>query len=86
MCRVTCWIIRGEGKITRSTKELELFEKEITYGSVERTLELPEGVNVEKLYAEYINGVLEITAPVAAVALPRRIEIRTVPATKSIAA
>ena len=79
-------IIRGERKVVRTTKEIELLEREVTYGSFERTLQLPQEVNVEKLYAEYINGVLEITAPVAAVALPRRIEIRTVPATKSIAA
>jgi len=40
-------------------------------------LTLPEGVNVEKLTAEYVNGVLEITAPVAAAALPRKIEVKT---------
>jgi HSP20 family molecular chaperone IbpA len=44
-------------------------------------------VNVEKLMAEYVNGVLEITAPVATAALPRKIEIKTtVPLTKQIAA
>ena len=35
---------------------------------------------------EVKNGVLEITAPVAAAALPRRIEIRTTPLSKQIAA
>jgi HSP20 family molecular chaperone IbpA len=47
---------------------------------------LPEGVDVDKLNAEYRNGVLEITAPVAASALPRRIEIKTPPLTKQMAA
>jgi HSP20 family protein len=62
-------------------------EGEIVYGVFERTLALPEGVNVEKLTAEYVNGVLEITAPVAAAALPRKIEIKTTaPFTKQIAA
>jgi len=60
-------IIRGERKVVRTRKEIELLEKEVAYGSFERTLELPEGVNVEKLYAEYVDGVLEITAPVVAV-------------------
>jgi len=79
--------IRGERKFTHRVKEAELFEGEITYGVFERTLTLPEGVNVEKLMAEYVNGVLEITAPVAAAALPRKIEIKTtVPLTKQIAA
>jgi HSP20 family protein len=79
--------IRGERKLNHSTKEIELMEGEIVYDVFERTLALPEGVNVEKLTAEYVNGVLEITAPVAAAALPRKIEIKTTaPFPKQIAA
>ena len=79
--------IRGERKVTQPTKEVELMEGEILYGVFERILTLPEGVNTEKLYAEYVNGVLQITAPVAAAALPRKIEIKTaVPLIKQIAA
>jgi len=78
--------IRGERKLTRSTKEVDLREEEITYGAFERVLTLPEGVATDKLNAEYVNGVLEITAPVAAAALPRKIEIKTVPMTRQIAA
>ena len=69
--------IRGERKLTHSAKEIELMEGEIFYGAFERALTLPEGVNVEKLTAECVNGVLEITAPVAAAALPRKIEVKT---------
>ena len=58
--------IRGERKLVHRTKEIELMEGEIIYGVFERTLTLPEGVTVEKLTAEYMNGVLEIAAPVAA--------------------
>ena len=79
--------IRGERKLTHSSKEIELMEGEIFYGVFERALALPEGVNVEMLTAEYVNGVLEITAPVAAAALPRKIEIKTTaPFAKQIAA
>ena len=79
--------IRGERKLTHGTKEIELMEGEIVYGVFERALALPEGANVEKLTAEYVNGVLEITAPVAAAALPRKIEIKTTaPFAKQIAA
>jgi len=79
--------IRAERKVAREKKEVEFFETEIAYGVFERILPLPEGVLAEKLSAEYHNGVLEITAPVAAVALPRKIEIKsTVPFTKQIAA
>ena len=38
-------------------------------------MELPEGVDKDKLNAEYRNGVLEITAPMSAAALPRKIEV-----------
>jgi HSP20 family molecular chaperone IbpA len=80
-------MIRGERKLPHNTKEIELMEGEIFYGVFERTLTLPEGVNVEKLTAEYLNGVLEITAPIAPAALPRKIEIKTTaPFVKQIAA
>lgn len=78
--------ITGERKLTYTSKEKELFHQEFAYGKFERTLELPEGVNTEKMVAEFVNGVLEITAPVAAAALPRKIEIKTVPMLKQIAA
>ena len=80
--------IRGERKLTHKTKETKFFEEEISYGVFERTIVLPEGVNVERLAAEYVNGVLEITAPVAVAALPRKIEVKTttVPFVKQIAA
>lgn len=78
--------IRGERKFARPTKEVEVLEGELNYGLFERTFELPEGVLAEKLNAEYLNGVLEITAPVTAAALPRKIEIKTVPLVKQIAA
>jgi HSP20 family protein len=78
--------ITGERKYTLEKKEREALHEEFAYGKFERVLELPEGVNTEKLYAEFVNGVLEITAPVAAVSLPRKIEIKTAPFAKQIAA
>jgi len=79
--------VRAERKLTHPKKEMEFFEEEISYGVFERILPLPEGVLVEKLTAEFVNGVLEIYAPVAAVALPRKIEVKSsVPLTKQIAA
>jgi len=46
---------------------------------------LPEGIESDKLDAEYHNGVLEISAPISATALPRRIEIKTTPEGKQTA-
>ena len=78
--------ISGERKVQRSDKDVDIHWEEISYGAFERTLTLPEGVDADKLTAEYQNGVLEMTAPVAAAALPRRIEVRTAPMSKQIGA
>ena len=78
--------ITGERKIEKKTKEVEYLYEEFAYGKFERVFEIPEGVNIEKLSAEFANGVLEIVAPVAEATLPRKIEIRTVPLTKQVAA
>ena len=79
--------IAGERKYTRESKEHEALHEEFAYGKFERVLELPEGVNTDKINAEFVNGVLEITAPIAAISLPRKIEIKaTTPYTKEVAA
>jgi len=79
--------IAGERKYTRETKQQEALHEEFSYGKFERVLELPEGVSMDKINAEFTNGVLEITAPVAAIALPRKIEIKaTTPYTRQVAA
>lgn len=78
--------IKGERKVTRAAKEVDVMDEEIMYGSFERTFTLPEGVLTEKLTAEYQNGMLEITAPVAVAALPRKVEIKVVPISKQMAA
>jgi len=79
--------ITGERKHTCETNEREALHEEFAYGKFERVLKLPEGVNSEKINAEFANGVLEITGPVLAVAQPRKIEIKvTAPYVKQIAA
>ena len=78
--------IKGERKTFRATNGVEWMNEEIVYGKFERMIELPEGVVTEKLTAEYKNGVLEITAPLALTALPRKIEVKTLPAVKQVGA
>jgi len=69
--------ITAERKETRESKDVNFLRREFSYGTLERTLELPEGTDTGKITAEYNNGVLEISAPIAAAALPRRIEIKS---------
>jgi HSP20 family protein len=71
--------ISGERNETRENKEADYFEREISYGAFERSVMLPEGIDKEKISAEYRNGMLEITAPISAAALPRKVEIKSLP-------
>jgi HSP20 family protein len=71
--------ISGERSATRETKEADYLRREVTYGAFQRSILLPEGVDKDKLSAEYRNGILEITAPIAAAALPRKVEIKALP-------
>jgi HSP20 family protein len=70
--------IFGERKKVEVKKEVNYHAREFTYGTFERVVTVPEGVDVEKLVAEFNNGVLEINAPLSALALPRRIEIKPI--------
>ena len=78
--------IGGERSSTRETKESDYLQREISYGSFQRLIELPEGVDKDKLTAEYRNGVLEITAPISAAALPRKIEVKSLAAARGAGA
>ena len=78
--------VSGEQKASEEKKEANYQYQEFSYGRFERAITLPEGVDAEKLTAEYKNGVLEIAAPMSANALPRKIEIKTLPVAKGAAA
>jgi HSP20 family protein len=78
--------LSGERSTSRETKDSDYIHREITYGSFQRNIELPEGVDADKVTAEYRNGMLEITAPISTAALPRKIEIKSLPAAKSAGA
>lgn len=78
--------IRGERNVTKETKNADLVHSELIHGAFERSLSLPDGVDTEKLTAEFRNGVLELTAPISASAMPRRIEVRSAPMARQIGA
>jgi len=78
--------ITGERTNERESRESDYLQKEITYGSFTRSLVLPEGVDKERVTAEYRNGMLEITAPIATAALPRKVEIKAIQASRAASA
>jgi len=75
-------MINGERTNSRETNDRDFYHREISYGSFQRSLTLPQGVDIERLSADYRNGVLEITAPIAANALPKKIEVKGLPAAR----
>jgi len=69
--------VTGEHKSSEEKKEADYLEHEFSYDRFARTIVLPEGVEADKLTAEYKNGVLEVTAPLSESALAKKIEIKT---------
>lgn len=58
--------IRGERHETREETEEDYLVKESSYGHFERTMRLPAGAPVDKIHAEYHDGILEVVIPKAA--------------------
>jgi len=78
--------ITGERTNTRETRDADFLQREITYGSFARSIVLPEGLDKEKVTAEYRNGLLEITAPIATASLPKKVEFKSLPSSRAASA
>lgn len=68
--------ITGEKRSDRETKEKNYHVVERSFGSFQRSLTLPSGVEADKAKAAFDNGVLTITIPKAEAAKPRKLEIQ----------
>ncbi|MGO7163733.1 Hsp20/alpha crystallin family protein [Rhizobium johnstonii] len=55
--------IKGEKNETKEEKEKDYYLSERHYGSFHRSLELPRGVDSEKIEANFSNGVLKVSLP-----------------------
>lgn len=78
--------ISGERSCTRETRGADYLQREVVYGSFQRTIPLAPGVDKDRINADLHNGVLEINAPIAAAALPRKIEVKSTSAAKQVSA
>jgi HSP20 family molecular chaperone IbpA len=76
-------VIRGERSTKQEVEEKDYYRMESSYGSFERRLPIPEGVNEDDIVATYADGVLEIVLPGAAPKIEAEVEekheIKTVP-------
>ena len=68
--------IRGEKKAEKeeTDKNYRLIER--SYGSFERTLQLPDGVNADAIKATIAKGVLKVTVPKSAPAQVKKIDVK----------
>ena len=57
----------------------ETLIKERLTGSFTRRLHLGDGLDLDKVSADYSNGVLKVTIPLAEEARPRRVEVHVAP-------
>jgi HSP20 family protein len=68
--------VKGERKAQPETTGKEHFVHEAVYGTFERSVTLPEGVDAAQVEAKYTNGILEVRIPTPKAATPRTIEIK----------
>jgi|SRR4029079_19290365 HSP20 family protein len=69
--------IRGEKRAEKEQKDKNYRLVERSYGSFERTLELPEGVSSDAIKANITKGVLKVTIPKPAPAQAKKIEVKS---------
>jgi HSP20 family protein len=67
--------IRGTREDRREQKQRDFIHREVSYGSFERTITLPRGVETKSIAAAYRNGVLELTIPMPKEMTPRKVAI-----------
>lgn len=69
--------IRGEKKAEKEDKQKDYHVVERSYGSFYRALELPAGVDADKIKADIAKGVLKVTVPKPAARQARRIDVKS---------
>ena len=55
--------IKGEKKAEREEKKKDYYLSERSYGTLQRSFQLPDGVDADKITAEFKKGVLSIALP-----------------------
>jgi HSP20 family protein len=68
--------IKGERKHETEVKEEDVHRVERSYGTFERSFELPGTVEAGKIEATYKDGVLEVTLPKKPEAKPKQIAVK----------
>jgi HSP20 family protein len=69
--------VKGERKSEQEVKKQDYLRREVSYGSFERRMSLPEGAATDKVKASFKNGVLEISVPLAKETVAKKVQIET---------
>lgn len=75
-CSDSYLTIRGSRKSRTEDKDAAYFVREFAYGTFERTIALPEGIDPAKVQAKWANGMLEVTMPAPLAVAPKKVEIQ----------
>ena len=67
--------VSGERRFEEEVKEDKYYRSERRYGSFSRSLALPQTAEEDGFEAKYENGVLEVVAPKADIAKPKKIQV-----------
>jgi HSP20 family protein len=68
--------VKGQRKHQGEARNGGHFLREFSYGTFERALVLPEGVDPAGVTAKFTNGILEIAIPAPVAPAPRKVEIK----------
>lgn len=71
--------IKGEKQEDKEEKKKDYYMRERSFGSFERNFQVPEGVETDKIEANFKNGVLSVTLPKSAAAqkAEKKITVKT---------
>jgi HSP20 family protein len=75
-------VIGGERRHTEEVKEEAYYRMETSYGTFERQIAIPEGIDDSRITATYADGVLEVIVPKGAVKeeeAAKSVEARKIP-------
>jgi HSP20 family protein len=67
--------LSGERRFEEEVNEDKFYRIERRYGSFQRSVALPQGVNSDKIEAHYENGVLEVVIPKSEAVKPKKIPV-----------
>jgi HSP20 family protein len=68
--------IKGERKFEEEVEQERYYRVERRFGSFQRSLALPQGVQADNIQAGYEDGILTVTVPKAEEQKPKRIEVK----------